>query len=287
MRTRARGCLVWGTRGLAATFGAVYLAASGAFWWYQEALVYLPPDLGAEVLHQVARDRGTRELTLPAPDGTALLAWHQRDGGDRLVLFFSGNGEALTDYVPFHDVVREAGFDLLTVAWRGYPGSPGTPSQPGLVADAHTAWDWAVTEGGYDPARIVVHGRSLGGGVAGQLIAGGARPGGLVLESTFGKLRWVLAGYVPGLPYALLLRSPFDTVALAPTLDVPTLVLASAGDTLIPPDVGGRVLAGALPDARYLEVSGLSHQDDLPVSSPEVRAAWRDFVERQVPLAAP
>lgn len=281
--SRARGCLRWAGRAAGGLAVVGYAAYCGLFWGWQDGFVYQVPDWADQAsLHAVAAARGTRELALRSADGTPLLGWHQADGHDRLVLFLSGNGEALSDYVEFHDLVRERGFDLATVAWHGYPGSGGAPGQRALVDDAAALWDWALGQG-YAPERIVVHGRSLGGGVAVQLLAGGRRPGALVLESTFGKLRWVLARWAPGLPYPLLLRSPFDSVGAARSVPTPALVLAARGDDLIPPEVGGRELVRALPDAVYVEVGGLSHQHDLPVSSPEARLAWEAFVEARVP----
>ncbi len=261
------------------------LTGSGLFFWLQDGFVYQVPDWAdADTLHATAAARGVRELALTSADGTRLLGWHQSDGHDRVVLFLSGNGEALSDYLAFHDVVRAAGLDLVTVAWRGYPGSAGSPSQPGLVDDAAAAWTWVLAQG-YAPERVVLHGRSLGGGVAMQLVGRGVEPGALVLESTFGRMWWVLAAWAPGLPYPLLLRSPFASLDVAPRVAAPTLILASRGDTLIPPEIGGRPLSRAIPGAVYVEVDGRTHQDDLPVTSVEAREAWAAFVDRHVPPA--
>lgn len=278
-----RGCARAAAAAIAALLVTAWLGYCGLFWWLQDGFVYQVPDWAtAETLHAAAVERGVTELALTSRDGTRLLGWHQADGHDRVVLFLSGNGEALSDYLAFHDLVRAVGFDLVTVAWRGYPGSEGVPTQDGLVDDGQAAWDFLRAQG--VPAdRIVLHGRSLGGGVAMQLVGRGVRPGALVLESTFGRLRWVLASWAPGLPYPLLLRSPFGSMDVAPTVSVPTLVLASRGDALIPPESGGRPLSRAIPGAVYVEVDALTHQDDLPVSSIDARKAWEEFADRHVP----
>ena len=58
------------------------------------------------------------------------------------------------------------------------------PSEKGLAADAAAFYDRLVARPDVDAARVIGHGRSLGGGVIGTLAA--TRPlAGLVLESTF------------------------------------------------------------------------------------------------------
>lgn len=150
-----------------------------------------------------------------------------------------------------------------------------------MAANARSAWSWATEH--FPAERVVVHGRSLGGAVAAELVDGGADPAGLVLESTFSRMAAVVRFQAPGLPLFAILRHPFPTVDRAPRLRVPTLVLHSRDDQLIPPHIGGRALAAALPDARYVEVANLSHQDDLPLSDAEARSAWLAFLEERVP----
>lgn len=269
--------------GLAVLAWAIY---AGVFWWYQESFLFpVPTWTDAAGLAEVAARRGVEPLDLVDDRGAHVLGWHHRsappEGPGRLLVFFSGNGEALSDYLAVHDVLVASGWDTLTVAWSGYPGSPGEPGEAAMAANARAAWAWAA---GHFPAdRVVVHGRSLGGAVAAELVDGGARPAGLVLESTFTRVGAVVGRQAPGLPLFLLLRHPFRTLDRAPRLRLPTLVLHSRDDQLIPPEIGGRTLAAALPDARYVEVGGWSHQDDLPLSDAEARQAWLAFLEERVP----
>lgn len=262
----------------------IYVLLCALFWWAQESFLFPIPTWATRAsLDEVAASRGTEIIELVADDGVPLYAWRQRAPADRLVLFFSGNGEALSDYLPLHDMLAAEGWDMLTVAWHGYPGSGGAPGQAELASDARAAWAWAVGPGGYSPKRIVVHGRSLGGAVAAELVYGPADPAALVLESTFARVGPVMASYAPFLPISWLLRHPFRTLDRAPHLGVDTLVLHSADDQLIPPDLGGRRLAAAIPGARYVETHGWSHQDNLPIADAEVGRTWLEFLEAHVP----
>lgn len=269
--------------------GGVYLGYGALLWWFQERLLFQPPGgIAKDALDQAAAEVGARPLALTASDGTPLYAWHRpaRHGpGERprLAIYFGGNAEVLSDNQPLQRLLLKAGFDVLTLSYRGYPGSGGAPSERGLGLDAEAAWAWATGDGGYPPERVLLYGRSLGGGVAGLLAAGPANPAGLVLESTFASVTGVARTVAPGYPVTWLLRNPFDTEARAPELGVPVFLAHSTDDEVIPIDLGGRRLAKVVADVEYHEVSGLGHNDPIPLQRPEVGQALLAFLDRVVP----
>lgn len=281
-----RDWLLSAARVLGFSVVGAYAGAGLLLWWSQERMIFpVPGGFGRDALDQAAAELGARPLDLVASDGTRLYAWHRAAGGgrQRLVLFFHGNGEAVSMYTGLYRVLQQAGWDVLALAYRGYPGSEGSPSEAGLALDAEAAWAWATGPGGYRPERIVVHGRSLGGGVATTLVAGDANPAGMVLESTFASLRGLARRTAPVYPVDQLLRHPFDSDQRAALLGVPVLVMHSRGDELIPPELGGRALAPLIAEADYHEVEGWSHNDCLPLADPGLREVYLAFLERLVP----
>lgn len=282
--------------GLAILVG--YLAAGLFLYLMQDRFVFpAPGGIGRDALDAAAGELGAEPLSLQASDGTSLYAWRLRSGamrdrpstrGDagRLVLYLHGNGEMVSDYTPLYRILLRHGWDVLAVAYRGYPGSDAVPpSEEGIARDARAAWDWAVGPGGYAPERVIVHGRSLGGGVATELVEGDANPAGLVLESTFASLVDVARRTAPMYPVGLLLRTRFDLRPLAPRLGVPVLVLHSRDDRVIPLDLSAKQLLPIIAEVEYHETSRWTHQDCLPVADPEVRSAYLGFLERVVPAA--
>jgi uncharacterized protein len=262
---------------------ATYLGGGAALWGMQDRLVYpAPGGIERASLDAAASEVGARPIDLEAADGTGLYAWHLVSRGRRLVLFLHGNGDVITSYVPLYRLLNRNGWDVLALAYRGYPGSEGTPSEAGLGLDAQAAWDWAVARGRYRPEAVVVHGRSLGGGVAAILVQGEANPAAMVLESTFTSVRDLAARIAPIYPVDLLLDSPFDTYSRAPTLGVPVLLLHSRADRTIPPDLGGRSLRNVIAEVEYEEVADLDHNDWL-LAEPRVREVYLGFLERMVP----
>jgi uncharacterized protein len=268
-----------------AALGAGYLGLGLLLWVMQDRMLFpAPGGIGRDALDAAAAELGAQPLDLVAEDGVRLYGWHLRSEGRRLVLYLHGNGETVADYTPLYRMLLRSGWDVLAIAYRGYPGSdPVPPSEEGLGKDAAAAWAWAVGPGGYAPDHVVVHGRSLGGGVAAILVDGDPNPAGLVLESTFVSVRALARRTAPIYPVDWLLRNPFDTRARAPRLGVPVLVLHSRDDQVIPLAFSGKALLDVIAEAEYHETAGLSHNDPLPIADPELRAAYLAFLERIVP----
>ena len=57
-------------------------------------------------------------------------------------LFFPGNGDNIVGYGFLADMLSARGYGLLAVSYRGYPGSTGSPTEAGLLADGLAAFDW-------------------------------------------------------------------------------------------------------------------------------------------------
>jgi alpha-beta hydrolase superfamily lysophospholipase len=265
------------------------LTAAGAYVLYllgmvalQDQLVFpVPGGVGVDQLDAAAVEVGATPFRTRTTDGRQLYGWHRRAGGDKAVLYFHGNGETVAANVALQRLVTQQGFDFVTVAYGGYPGSEGEPSEDSLHADALALWTHATETLGIAPERIVFHGRSLGGGVAIRL-ATETNPAALVLESTFHSLLEIAQQRAVGLPVRWLLRHPFESWRHAPRVGVPVLQLHSRDDGLIPVDHARR-LQHRFAEGTYVESEGLSHNDVLPAAHGPSRTAYLDFLHRAVP----
>jgi pimeloyl-ACP methyl ester carboxylesterase len=264
--------------GLGGTALAAYTSGGVAMWGWQELLIFPAPTLDVALLDGIAARTGADVLRLRSGDGTAIYGWHRPAAGVRAVVFFHGNAETVADRVPLHDFLVEHGWDVVIIAYRGYPGSEGAPTEDGLRLDARAAWRFATERLGIPRQHVVIHGKSLGGGVA-ALLAEEVDPGGLVMESTFTSITDVAKGRFPLYPSSLLVRHPFDTKSRAPLIDCPTLVIHADRDQTIPVE-HGRELAKLFPNCTYVEVAGLGHGETLPLVDPGARAAYLGLLER-------
>ena len=178
----------------------------------------------------------TSEIDVTALDGTRLHGWirHTVEDADSkgLVIYFGGNAEEVSGQM--FDAQLLAPWSIAAFNYRGYGRSAGRPSEEALVADAITIYDRITKRQDVDPSRIVVLGRSLGSGVAVQLAA--SRPvQAVMLVSPFDSLRSIARKQYPIVPVSLLLKHPFDSLALAPEIEAPLLVIAGERDDLIRP----------------------------------------------------
>lgn len=185
------------------------------------------------------------------------------------VIFGHGNGE-LIDYWP-SELGRFAsmGIGLLLVEYPGYGRSAGAPSQ-GSISEAFTlAYDHLITRPDVDAARIVLFGRSLGGGAVCDLAL--RRPSAaIILMSAFKSVKAFAVRY---LAPAFLIRDPFDNLAAMRRYAGPVLVIHGNADEVVPFD-HGRALHAA---ARYgkMIVYQAGHND----CPPDWADFWRDVDE--------
>jgi len=217
------------------------------------------------------------QLWLDAAPGVRVEGWLVKPSsaspGDRLplLIFFHGNAETIDDSIGHAELYIKLGFAVFLPEYRGYGRSGGSPSQSAIASDMLRFRDLLAGRPDIDPARILYHGRSLGGGVACDL-ARTRPPSGLVLESTFTSVSGFCWGF--GIP-PLLCSNPFRNDEVVRSLDAPILILHGTQDDIIPV-ANGRALRGLARRATYLEMAG--HHNDFPTDWRLYERSIGDFV---------
>lgn len=185
-------------------------------WFAQADLLYLPAQAGPGLpAARVATVPRLERLRIAQDDGQTTEAWLVRTPSERrrgLAVFFHGNAELIDDNLAEADRWNERGFDALLPEYRGYGRTSGTPSEARLVEDALAAIR-AVRPGAADP--LVLHGRSLGTGIATQVAARleRAAPAALADGSSPEPLHATAAASEPSALRLLVLESPFTSIA--------------------------------------------------------------------------
>lgn len=278
--------------GPVATLAALVLGAAliyafivALLFVFQQRLVFFPTR-GDYAATADFIDLSWRDVSLTTDDGVRIAAWFI-EGPDEhapVVLFFHGNAGDMSHRLGTLSALHEMGAATLMIDYRGFGRSEGSPDEEGLYSDARAAWQWLTREAGYEPARIVLFGRSLGGSVAAWLAAR-ERPAGVVLESAFTSLPDLAAWHYPWLPARRLARYDFDTESALARTECPVLIAHSPDDEIVP-FRHAQALAGVRPEAtRQVRLTG-SHNDP----SLELDAHWRtalgDFIQRHTRVAA-
>lgn len=247
---------------LVGTGFAVFVGVCAVLYLLQERLIFLRAPLLDGDRRAVALLPDTEEIEIEAEDGTRLHGWLRHTTGDAqprgLVLYFGGNAEEVSG--QFHDAEALAPWSFAAINYRGYGLSEGRPSEASLTADARVIYDWLAKLDGVDPNRIVVFGRSLGTGVAVQLAAD--RPvQAVILVSPFDSLRSIAQSHYPFVPVSLLLKHPFDSLARAPAVQTPALVLVGADDRLVPPRLSQRLYDAWAGPKQWISIPDADHND--------------------------
>lgn len=147
-----------------------------------------------------------------------------------LVVYFHGNAEII-DHVWARTLPwRERGFHVLVPEYRGYGRCAGDPTEENLSADAAAFIDMVRARPEVDDQRLLLHGISIGGAVAGAT-ARKRRPQAFVLQSTLTSISDIAWEHMlPG----FLARDTYRTRDAIVELDVPVLLTHGRGDHVIP-----------------------------------------------------
>lgn len=172
-----------------------------------------------------------------------------------LVFYFGGNAEDVS--VTALEVSRRADANFVLMSYRGYGASEGAPSETALFADALVIYDTLIDTTVHN-GKVVAFGRSLGSGVA-VYLASKRKIHAVVLVTPFDSARNLARHHYPWLPTSLLIRHPFDSLALAPDLDVPALFLVAEGDEIIPLAHARRLADQWGGSPRWLLMRGATH----------------------------
>ena len=190
-----------------------------------------PVPAGAEVLRlDVGGDEVEAWLLPPLDADGAPVGAAGAGAGAPVLVFTHGNGEIVDHWLPYMGEPRRWGFAVLLVEYPGYGRSGGSPSEESLRRTMLAAHDALAARDDVDVARLVAHGRSLGGAAACLLAA--ERPvSALILESSFTSVRSMARRMgVPG----FLVLDPLDNETALAAYDGPVLVLHGEADRVVP-----------------------------------------------------
>jgi len=225
---------------------------------------------------------GTQQLSLwwlPNADPTAPA-----------LLYLHGTFRNLYQNLPKIDALREAGFSIVAVDYRGWGDStPIIPSEETIVADAWRAWD-ELARRQPDPSRRVIYGHSMGGTIAVRLaseLSYGRDFGALAIESTFTSLPDVAAaaGFW-GRVGATLTTMEFDARSRIGAVDAPVWILHGGRDRTVPVDLGRQLRDAARPGVHWVEFPDGSHSR-LHSQFPELyRQTFHELIGQLSPPAA-
>ena len=207
-------------------------------FFFQRNLLYHP-----SVDNYLKDNSGTEpseieKVKVTTEDKIDLIGWFYNKDIKKFktILFFHGNAGSLENRTYKLNHLKNLDVNFLIIAWRGFSGNKGKPSELGLYRDAESAIKWLKLKGIIEK-NIILYGESLGTGVAVE-IGQNKNYAGVILESPFTSMVNIGKKHYPFFPVSLLLKDKFESYKKISNIFVPVLIMHGKVDKIVPYDMG-------------------------------------------------
>ena len=210
-----------------------YLIVVIFIFFYQRKLLYHPSE--NNYLDETNLNHKIEKIYIQSD--TELVYWYYNNNKSyKTILFFHGNAGKLDNRVYKLNELAKLNINYLIVAYRGFSGNQGKPSEEGIYKDSNAAKKW-LNENGINDKNIILYGESLGTAVAVDL-ASKNNFAGIILESPFTSMIKLAKKYYPYLPVTILLKDKYESENKLKKINAPILIMHGKKDTIVPFEMG-------------------------------------------------
>ena len=185
------------------------------------------------------------EIFIPTSKGNNLKAWFHKKNLEKkkTLVFFHGNAGDLKNRIYKLNLIKDFDINFLIVAYRGFSGNKGKPTEEGLYEDAKYTLEWLGKQKISDD-QIIIYGESLGTAISVE-ISQNKNFAGIILESPFTSMVDAGKHYYFYLPVSLLLKDRYETLDKLKNIKIPILVMHGKKDKIVPFHMGQQVFEKA------------------------------------------
>lgn len=250
----------------------VYVTMCLGIYLFQGNLVFVPTK-GTPTKTPLNIGLEYKDLSLKSGNET-IHAWYIPAKENKgTILFCHGNAGNLEHRLSTIRTWNSTGMNIMLFDYRGFGQSTGTPSEEGCYEDAKVCFEWLQSNGKLKKP-FIIHGRSLGGGIA-SWAALNFENDGLILESTFTSVPEMGALYYPYLPVKLISSIEFPTEKRLKSYSKPLLIIHGKSDEVIPYEMGQKMAQQT--DAIFFELIG-THNSGFDITE-EYQPTLQKFVD--------
>ena len=216
----------------------VYFTVVVSIYFYQRNLLYHPNE------NNYSGDKLTvdvENVKIQTSDNLSLNGWfHKKDLQNfKTLVFFHGNAGTLDNRIYKLNHFKDIDINFLIIAWRGFSGNKGKPTEEALYIDGRSAVEWIINKGVREE-NIILYGESLGTGIATE-IAQSKNYAGLILETPFTSMADAAKKFYPYIPIKLLLKDKFENYKKIKNINSPILIMHGEVDQIIPFKMGKKI----------------------------------------------
>ena len=254
------------------TFTVTYFFILFFTYIFQRNLLYHPTEnnyFGDKILVDVEK------IKIITPDNIQLVAWYHKKNLNnyKTILFLHGNAGSLDNRIHKINHFKDMNINFLIIAWRGFSGNKGKPTEEGLYEDARSAVRW-LKSNGVEENNIIIYGESLGTGVATE-IAQNKNFAGVILESPFTSMIDAGKDKYPYLPVRLLLKDKYESNKKIKNVKSPILIMHGKVDNIVPFHMGKKMYELAN-DPKYFYFS--EYDDHMMEYNEKLLNVLKDFI---------
>jgi pimeloyl-ACP methyl ester carboxylesterase len=252
----------------------------------QREIIYRPTQgIAADFTGLHAGDERYFVNVLKADDQRVEMWWlPNADKSAPTLLYFHGTFRTLSQNMRKIEALREAGFTVLAVEYRGWGlSTPITPSEQTILQDADAAWSELQRREPRFEQRVI-YGHSMGSGVAVDLASRlpfKSDIGALILESAFTSFTDVAseAGFFTQF-LSHLNSERFASIEKIARVRAPLLMIHGSADTTIPLRLGEELFAAANQPKQWLTIEGGAHSDLDQIGHTRYQGALHSFMKQ-------
>ena len=220
--------------GILVIYGSVLII----LYIFQRSLMYQPDEnnyFGDKLEVKIEK------VKITTSDNIDLLGWfHKKDlKRFKTIIYFHGNAGKLENRIHKLNHFKDMDVNFLIIAWRGFSGNDGKPSEENLYIDGNSSIKW-LKNLGLSEKDIIIYGESLGTGVATE-IAKNNNFAGLVLETPFTSMIEAAKNFYPYIPVRILLRDKYENDKKIKNINIPVFVMHGEADQIVPFWMGKKI----------------------------------------------
>ncbi len=216
----------------------IYFSILVILFFYQRNLLYHPNE------NNYSGDKisvDIKKVKILTSDNIELLGWyHKKNLKDyKTLIFFHGNAGTLDNRIHKLNHFKDMEVNFLIIAWRGFSGNNGNPTEKGLYIDGRSAVNWILKQG-VKEENIILYGESLGTGIVTE-IAQNKKFAGVILETPFTSMVAAAKQFYPYIPVNLLLKDRYENEKKIKHINVPIIIMHGKKDKIVPFSMGERI----------------------------------------------
>jgi pimeloyl-ACP methyl ester carboxylesterase len=216
----------------------------------------------------VGKDTNQENIVLKSADGKNIhhVLIKPRSRPKATIFVFHGSGSKVANWTNLLEPLLVDGYQLFLMEYRGFGKSEGDASHETVMADAHRAFLYLIDREDVKDRPLLVLGQSYGGQLAINVAA--RYPENvdvLITEGAFTSFRKIAIHSTPwiGKPFTwALVGNPYNSLKLIQGAAMPTLVIHSQDDDVVPFFMGEQLFDHAGGHKEFWKIRG-EHTDAL------------------------